>query len=108
MPIRLIDPNAEIKIVIQGTTFVTKPLDTGQIITLTRANERLINDGGTENFEAVIAIIAPIVLSVDVTRDMPKDFDIAGVLRRMYLTDFMDLIVKIINASTVSEDESKN
>ena len=47
MPIRLIDPNAEIKIVVSGTTFVTKPLDAGQIITLSRAEQKLIDDGGS-------------------------------------------------------------
>ena len=103
MSIRLIDPNAEIKIDVSGTTFMTKPLDAGQIITLTRANQKLIDEGGTEHFEAVIKIIEPSIMSVDLPGGLTPDL-----FQRMYLTDFMDLIVKIINASSVSEDESKN
>lgn len=104
MPIRLIDPNAEIEIDIQGTTFVTKPLHTTPMVKLTSTKLRYIKNPTDEDFDILVDLYADTIVSVD----HPDCKDVGEFLRSMYMQDFMTLGAKIAEASLVNEDESGN
>lgn len=104
MPIRLIDSKAEIKIDIQGTTFVTKVLHTTPMVKLTSTKLRYIKNPTDEDFDILVSLYSDAIVSID----HPDCTDVGEFLRLMYMPDFMILGVKIAESSTVSEDESKN